>query len=92
MGQDFPGRGQSMSKYTDVGGDISGGKRTVILRFVQSVESSKERRGLSIHSDGVLEKTAKKEFLRRLWCKKVILLKHRDRIRGQKELHWGCEK
>ena len=34
---------------------------------------------------------AKKEFLRCLWCKKVILLKHGDRTRGQKELHWGCE-
>ena len=32
---------------------------------------------------------AKKEFLRHLWCKKVILLKHGDRTRGQKELHWG---
>ena len=34
---------------------------------------------------------AKKEFLRYLWCKKVILLKHRDRTHGQKELYWGHE-
>ena len=34
---------------------------------------------------------AKKEFLRHLWGKKVILLKHRDRTRGQKDLHWGDE-
>ena len=34
---------------------------------------------------------AKKEFLRHLWCKKVVLLKHGDRTRGQKELHWGHE-
>ena len=34
---------------------------------------------------------AKKEFLRRLWWKKVVLKKHRDRICGQKELHWGHE-
>ena len=26
-----------------------------------------------------------------LWCKKMILLNHGDRTRGQKELHWGCE-
>jgi len=25
------------------------------------------------------------------WCKKVVLLKHRVRTPGQKELHWGCE-
>ena len=25
-------------------------------------------------------------------AKKVILLKHRDRTHGQKELNWGCEK
>ena len=30
---------------------------------------------------------AKKEFLRRFWCKDVILFKHRDRTRGQKELY-----
>lgn len=34
---------------------------------------------------------AKKEFLRRLRCRKVILLRHQDRTRGQKELPWGCE-
>jgi len=34
---------------------------------------------------------AKKEFLRHLCCKKVVLLKHRDRTHGQKELHWGHE-
>ena len=27
----------------------------------------------------------KKEFLRRLWCKMVVLLKHRDRTHGQEE-------
>ena len=32
------------------------------------------------------EPMAKEEFLRHLWCKKVVLLKQ-----GQKELHWGCE-
>ena len=37
----------------------------------------------------VPEQTPKKEFLRRLWCKQVVLLTHRDRTRGQKELHWG---
>ena len=37
------------------------------------------------------ELMAKKEFLSRLWCKKVIVLKHGDRTRGQKELHWGCD-
>ena len=26
------------------------------------------------------------EFLRHLWCKTVVLLKHRDRMGGQKEL------
>ena len=35
--------------------------------------------------------TAKKEFLRFLWCKKVVLLKHGDRTCGQKGLHWGHE-
>ena len=35
---------------------------------------------------------AKKEFLRHLWYKKVILLKHGDRPCGQKKLlYWGCE-
>ena len=34
---------------------------------------------------------AKKEFLRHLWCKKVVLLKHGDRTGGQKEVHWGRE-
>ena len=38
-----------------------------------------------------MKPTAKKKFLRHLWCKKVNLLKHRDRTRGQKELHWGHE-
>ena len=28
----------------------------------------------------------KKEFLRHLWCKLVVLLKHRDRTPGQKKL------
>ena len=28
----------------------------------------------------------KKEFLRHLWCKMVLLLKHGDRIHGQEEL------
>ena len=37
------------------------------------------------------EPMAKKEFLRRLWCKKVVFLKHGDRTCGQKELHWGLE-
>ena len=32
-----------------------------------------------------------KEFLRCLWCKKVVLLKHGDRPCGQKELHWDQE-
>ena len=32
-----------------------------------------------------LEPTAKKGFLRDLWCKTVILLKHRDKTRGQEE-------
>ena len=32
-----------------------------------------------------------KEFLRPLWCKTVVLLKHGERIRAQKEWHqcWG---
>ena len=33
---------------------------------------------------------AEKEFLRPLWCKTVVLLKHRDRIRAQKERHQCC--
>jgi len=34
----------------------------------------------------------KKEFLRRLWGKMVVLLKHGDRNHAQKELlHRGCE-
>ena len=34
---------------------------------------------------------AKREFLRHLWCKKVVLLKQ-DRTGGQTEvLHWGYE-
>ena len=28
----------------------------------------------------------KKEFLRHLWCKMVVLLTHRDRTHGQEEL------
>ena len=40
---------------------------------------------------GVLEQTAKKDFLKHLWCKKVVLLKHRDRTHGQKELHQSHE-
>ena len=35
--------------------------------------------------------TAKKEFLRFLWCKKVVLLKHGDRTVRQKEPRWDCE-
>ena len=38
------------------------------------------------------EPTAKKEFLRHLRCTKVVFLKHRDRTRGQKELHGGCDR
>ena len=34
---------------------------------------------------------AKKEFLRRLWCQKVILLKYGDRTHGHKELQQGLE-
>ena len=34
---------------------------------------------------------AKKEFLIRLWYKKVVLLKHRDSTHGQKEMHQGNE-
>ena len=34
---------------------------------------------------------AKKEFLRLLSCKMVVLLKHGDRTHGQKELHWCSE-
>ena len=34
----------------------------------------------------------KKEFLRLLWCKMVVLLKPRDRTRGQEErLPWDSE-
>ena len=47
--------------------------------------------GVDAYPDGVLEQTAKKQFLRRLWCKKEILLEHGDRTHGQKEPHWGCE-
>ena len=32
-----------------------------------------------------------KEFLRCLGSKKVVLLKHGDGTRGQKELYWDCE-
>ena len=32
------------------------------------------------------EPTTKKEFLRRLWCKMVVLLKHGDNTSGQEEL------
>ena len=32
-----------------------------------------------------------RKFSRRFWCKKVILLQHRDGARGQKEVHWACE-
>ena len=38
-----------------------------------------------------LELTVKKKFLRCLWCKKVVLLKHGDGTCEQKELHWGHE-
>ena len=34
---------------------------------------------------------AKKDFLRCLWFKNVVLLKHGDGTHGQEELHWGCE-
>ena len=37
------------------------------------------------------EPRANKELLRHLGCKKVTLLKHGDRTRGQEELHWGGE-
>ena len=40
---------------------------------------------------GVQEKTVKKESLRCLRYKTVVLLKHRHRTRGQKEQHWVCE-
>ena len=33
--------------------------------------------------------TAKKEFLRHLWCKKLVLLKHRDRPKGRKSCCTG---
>ena len=33
----------------------------------------------------------KKEFLRSLQYKEVVLLKHKDRTHGQKELYWDCE-
>lgn len=33
-----------------------------------------------------LESMAKKEFLRDLWCKKVVFLKHGDRAQDQEEL------
>ena len=42
-------------------------------------------------SGGGSELMAKKEFSRSLWCKNVILLKHRDRPHGQKEPPWGHE-
>lgn len=32
------------------------------------------------------------KLLRHLRCKKVVLLKYRDKSHGQKELHWGCDK
>ena len=35
---------------------------------------------------GVRGQKPRKEFLRRLWCRKAVLLKHGDRIRGQQEL------
>ena len=31
------------------------------------------------------------KFLRHPGCGKMVLLKHRDRTHGQKELPWGCE-
>ena len=34
---------------------------------------------------------AKEIFLRCVWCRTVILLKHRDRTPGQKELNGGRE-
>ena len=38
------------------------------------------------------ELIAEKEFLRCLWCKMVVVLKHRGRTRGQKDLlPWDCE-
>ena len=39
---------------------------------------------------GVREQTAKKEFLRRL-VQKVIVLQLGDRTQGRKELHRACE-
>ena len=39
-----------------------------------------------------LEPKAKKEFLRCLRCKKMVLLKHMDRTLGQRMLHWGCDR
>ena len=38
-----------------------------------------------------LELMAEKEFLGYLLCTKVVLVKHRDRTYGQKELCWGRE-
>lgn len=37
------------------------------------------------------ELTTKKQFLRHVWCKIVVLLKQGDRTGGQKELHWAYE-
>ena len=37
------------------------------------------------------ESRANKEFLRYLWCKKVLLLKHEMGPLGKKELLCGCE-
>ena len=42
-------------------------------------------------SGGDPELTAKKDILRHLWYKKVVLLKHGCRARGQKELPWGLD-
>ena len=39
-----------------------------------------------------LEPITKKEFLKYLWCKMVLLLKHGDRTHGQEErLPQACE-
>ena len=40
---------------------------------------------------GGLEPMPEKEFLKMSLVQKVILLKHGDRTRGQKELYWGPE-
>ena len=68
-----------------------GSLRVVELTFWAPWVSQQDGSWWGFGMAGVRSWWPRKNSWRCLWCKKVILLKHRNRTRGQKELHWGCE-